>query len=369
MRLKETARTRLGDAVLRAAATSARRQIGVSDPIALVIQPDHLGDIVLSTPAVRRMRADLPQHRLIALVGPWSAEITRLLWPVDEVRTLQFPAFQRDSRSATPSPFARLRMSTEEVAAINADRAFVMRPDDRWSAALAMAAGIPTIITGDDPRTRKFATTVAPTSAVAHRAAKALLIASAGTPAHLTSPTYVEYPLAIHLDNSGRCEHHRRYAVVHPGAGAPVKHWPQHRWRVVVEALLERGLDVFVTGSATEVAMCAEIVTGRSAVNLAGKTTLRELVEVLQQAAIAVGTDNGPMHLAVGLGAPTVGLFGPSNPREFGPWGSPSLHKVIHAGWKCPRCYDLSPTRAEGCGCMLAISPDSVVAAIDDLLA
>lgn len=95
--------------------------------------------------------------------------------------------------------------------------------------------------------------------------------------------------------------------------------------------------------------------------SLAGSTPLPVLVELLRGASVVLGPDCGPLHLAVGAGAPTVHLFGPSDPGRYGPWGDPARHVVVSAGWSCPRCGDLSMERRPGCGCMLAITPELVI--------
>lgn len=127
-------------------------------------------------------------------------------------------------------------------------------------------------------------------------------------------------------------------------------------------------MTVVVTGSDGERRLCADVAACTGAIDMSGRTNVPVLLEVLRGAAIAIGTDNGPMHLAVAAGTPTVHLFGPSDPRRYGPWGDARRHRVVSAGWHCPRCGNLGADRPAGCGCMLAIAPDAVIAAVDELL-
>ena len=62
----------LRDALLPLGARLTRRGRGAADTL-LIVQPDHLGDVLLAQPAVRRLRAAFPERRLVAVVGPWSA--------------------------------------------------------------------------------------------------------------------------------------------------------------------------------------------------------------------------------------------------------------------------------------------------------
>jgi heptosyltransferase-2/heptosyltransferase-3 len=157
------------------------------------------------------------------------------------------------------------------------------------------------------------------------------------------------------------------YVVIHPGSGAPVKLWPASRWRGVINRFPDR--DIILTGSDGERELCADIAGGlANAHDLSGQTPLEVLIEVLRGADVVAGPDSGPLHLAVATGTPTVHLYGPSDPVRYGPWGPAERHWVVSAGWTCPRCGDLSLSRDAGCGCMIAITVDQVVDAIQSLL-
>jgi heptosyltransferase-2/heptosyltransferase-3 len=149
-----------------------------------------------------------------------------------------------------------------------------------------------------------------------------------------------------------------------------VKQWLTHRWPSVIRHLQARDLRVVLTGGRSERELCAEIASHDAAVtDLAGTTSLEELIELLRMARIVIGPDSGPLHLAVATSTPSVHLFGPADFRRYGPWGDPRLHRVVDAGVTCPQCGDLSPTRAAGCGCMLAITTTVVQQALDEVLA
>lgn len=340
----------------------------------LVVQPDHLGDILLSQPAVRMLRARLPESRLVGVVGPWSAEIARAAWPVDDVVTVEFPGFSRDTTGDPTAPYRLLRPASEALARLQPGTAVVLRPDAWWAAWLGSLVARE-VITSDDPRSRRFATLGVPVGDDEHAAVRAAGIAAGWIGGVMPSPDTT--PLSVPPNSGARTEAEallnsvgidRRYAVIHPGSGAAVKLWPESRWREVIDVLSERGLATVVTGGGSEVGLCASIASGTGAVNIAGQTAVAVLLEVMRGAAVAAGPDSGPMHLAVAAGTPTVHLFGPSDPRRYGPWGDARRHRVVSAGWRCPRCGDLGPDRLAGCGCMLAITPEVVIAAIDDLL-
>lgn len=107
------------------------------------------------------------------------------------------------------------------------------------------------------------------------------------------------------------------------GTTRPVKEWPVDRWARLAEALhADLGYDVCIAGGdgSQERARAREIARlSRCPILDARRNDLRRLLWLLDGAAIAIGPDTGPYHLAVALGVPTVGLYGASDPARFGP--------------------------------------------------
>ncbi len=360
--------TRFRNAILPALARSTRRPAKVAEDRVLIFQPDHLGDILLSEPAVRYLRQALPDAELVGVVGPWSAEIARMAWPVDRIERVTFPAFSRAPKDTSPiAPYRQLQDDARRLCAISGTDAVVLRDDAWWAAWLARASVAGSVATGSDQRAAAFATTTPVGPPPVHRtaiAAQVVVTYLAARGIELVPDIWDMSPrLAVqpHL----QADPYQRtdpYVVIHPGSGAPVKSWPVRSWRAVVNAL---NIDVVLTGSGGERATCEAIADGFEHVSVAaGTTSLSELSQLLAGAVAAIGTDNGPMHLAGALKTPTVRLFGPSNPERYGPWPGTPGQTVVSAGWSCPRCEDLSVARPPVCGCMAAISVDSVLRTI-----
>lgn len=106
------------------------------------------------------------------------------------------------------------------------------------------------------------------------------------------------------------------YALLVPGAAPhrPEKRWPVEGFAAVAGALSARGITPVVVGTAAEATLAAAIP---GAIDLTGRTNLLELGAVASGAALAVGNDTGPMHLAAALGAPSVVLFGGASDPEL----------------------------------------------------
>jgi heptosyltransferase II len=161
--------------------------------------------------------------------------------------------------------------------------------------------------------------------------------------------------------------------VLHPGAlNMEAKRWLPERWAAVADSLQSHGgRRVVLVGSPAEAGLAAEVECRMATpvVNLAGGTTLEELVALLGRARLFMGGDSGPLHLASALGVPSVSVYGPTDPTFTGP-----LHpaaRVVRAPCDCSPCY--RPTGGTGClrgdvACMARVSVEDVLRAAEELL-
>lgn len=157
-----------------------------------------------------------------------------------------------------------------------------------------------------------------------------------------------------------------RYAVLSSGAGWPSKLWPPERYAQVARELgLQRGLpSLVVWGTPDELPLAEEVVRlCPEFATLAPPTSLTELGALLRPARLFVGSDTGPMHLAVAVGVPTVSMHGTSRAEWTGAYGPANirLQEWYHDGTARHR-------RAAGNEAMRAISVDAVCAACETLL-
>lgn len=150
---------------------------------------------------------------------------------------------------------------------------------------------------------------------------------------------------------------------VNPGAAyGSAKCWLPERFRSVIQKLIEDPqVYVLCFGDQTGVSVVREICEGLSSqvINLAGTTSLRELIALIQQCSVFLTNDSGPMHIAAALKVPLVALFGSTSDVATGPY----LHgEVIHKHVKCSPCYKrICPIDFR---CMKKIEVDEVYAAL-----
>jgi ADP-heptose:LPS heptosyltransferase len=152
--------------------------------------------------------------------------------------------------------------------------------------------------------------------------------------------------------------------VLHPGAASPARRWPVERWAAVARAEVDAGRAVVVTGGPAEVDLARSIVAQAGLAGtalLAGTTGVLELAAVVAGAGRVVCGDTGVAHLATALRRPSVILFGPVSPAQWGPPPDRPEHVALWAG----RPGD--PHGQEADPGLLEISVDDVVRALGGL--
>jgi len=129
------------------------------------------------------------------------------------------------------------------------------------------------------------------------------------------------------------------YVVINPGGGWPSKVWQPQRYGALAERILaERGLEVIVTtGPGEEVLYEAIAAHSGKASPRHFRLTFLQLIPLLKRARLLIGGDTGPFHLACALGAPVVGIFGPTSPVRNGPWSDGN--EVICRSLPCSFCH------------------------------
>jgi ADP-heptose:LPS heptosyltransferase/uncharacterized protein YjbJ (UPF0337 family) len=147
--------------------------------------------------------------------------------------------------------------------------------------------------------------------------------------------------------------------VIHPGAASQARRWPPERWAAVARAAPGH---VVITGGPEERELALEIALRAGlpqAVVLAGRTDLLTLAAVVAEAARVVCGDTGVAHLATAYRTPSVVLFGPTPPGEWGPPAGRGEHRILWAGRRGdPHAHTPDPG-------LLTITVDDVLTALD----
>ena len=178
------------------------------------------------------------------------------------------------------------------------------------------------------------------------------------------------------------------YAVIHAAPMFRYKQWSKSGWRELAAALAARGLPVIATGGPADAERqyLDDVWSGASVTRLDGRLDWAQLAGVLSKARVYVGPDTSVTHLAAATGCPTVALYGPTDPRLWGPWPAGGLQSSWTAAgtiqshgnvWLVQNPLPCMPCQLEGCerrldsysACLDEMAPAQVIAALDQALA
>ncbi|MDQ7028684.1 MAG: glycosyltransferase family 9 protein [Ardenticatenia bacterium] len=346
----------------------------------LVMKPADLGDLLLTTPALRALRQTFPETRIEILVPPTSAVVLRECPYVDEILTFNKYAFDRPAALWRPDRWLALARLARELRRRRYDVVLIPRHlTTRWGAlkfaALALATGAPRRVGLDNGR-GWFLTDRVPDAGFGakHEVEYDLLVvARLGARTDNVRLWLPSDPRAEAWAEEITAAWARPLLLLHPGSGAysVARRWPPDRFAALADAWAERhgGTVVLVdasadvTGAVLRAARCRPI-------DLGGRTSLVETIALIRRCDLFVGNDSGPLHMAAAAGVPALGIYGPSNARAWGPWGPHTA--VVKRDLPCMPCFYRGHAlgRPQGCQerpCLTALSVERVLAAAEAL--
>lgn len=334
----------------------------------LAIRLDLMGDVVFSIPAIEALARAYPQATIDVLALPYTAQLLRGVSAVTHVHTIDVNQFRR------PQGW---RCAGQLVAMVRLLRA------NRYDVAIGLSGlmgGVFAVASGarwrvgyqDETYPGCYNLPVAGRryDRPQHEVEYCLDLAR-----RLGIQAASERPALASGNRMTGTSGARPYAVIVPGASnGSAKRWPAVHWAALGDTLAERqGLEIVLSGAPSEHALAEDVASAmhRPARNVAGSTSMEELMDLLYGAAIVVAGDTGPLHVAAALGRPVVGLFGPTDPVNTG-----SLAQnggVVRIGLACSPCYDLrSPADCKlpdrSIRCMWELTPSLAYAAVERVL-
>lgn len=351
------------------------RDLPVS-PRILVITLRRLGDTLLTTPLVRVLRRRFPQATLDMLVFQGSDRILEGNPDIDHI--LSIP--QRSSVLQTVSLARRLGRKYDLAISTQAgDRpAFLAMLAGRRRVGLVPARGE----TGAWWKSWAYHCPV-PAESSNHRVDELLRLAGALDISGTADVVVPRGALAEGIAPSVP------YAVIHAHPMYRYKRWTEAGWRALAQELTTRGLALVASGGPDveeRSYLDALWVPGQTAIKrLDGRLGWAQLAELLAGAAVYIGPDTSMTHLAAATGCPTVALYGPTDPRLWGPWPVGGLDQPWAAAgsiqrrgnvWLVQNSLPCTPCQKEGCErhlesrsqCLDEMPVGQVLAAVDQAL-
>ena len=373
--------TALGAASWPLRRLSPRRPRGAPRRV-LLLRLERIGDLLMTIGAIRAVRAQAPEAEIDLVVGSWNAPLASLITEVTRVETLDVSWLARGAGGLAAGALVSRAASWRGR---QYDLAINFEGDIRSHGLLAIsgakrrvghghAGGGPLltdVVSYDGGRhvsqnanalverafDRPAGTLPDPLTATAsplwrlpvpddaRRAARAMLAQLSGT---------VEGP----------------WLAVHAPGGRLVKQWPVERFAEAAAILAhDLGATVVLSGSSGDERTVNDVELRIAATGVATAravaTDLVLLAAVLQQSALLLTGDTGPMHLAAAVGTPVLAVFGPSMPWRYAPLIA--AHRVVRVELPCSPCnrIRLPPARCQGHSpdCLTAVEVTDVVAA------
>ncbi len=318
----------------------------------LIVKPSAIGDVVHALPVLNLIRRRWPAAHVSWLVTPACAGLLDGHPQLDEVVRFDRRRFGHAWRS--PAAAAALAAFHADLRRRDFDLVVDLQGLFRsgwlgWSTGAAVRVGTST----DREFGWAFDTHVAPVGgrnrhAVDRYLAVAEFLGLGTGPVEFVFPTdAVDRAAVAPLLPAGP------FAVFLPASNWATKRWPDARFAELVGPLRDRfGLASVVAGGPD-----AGDIPGTTTV--AGRTTLRQLVAVLERASLVVAGDTGPMHVAAALGRPLVTVFGPTDPARTGPYRR--MDSVVRLDVPCApclsrRCVHQTCLRGLGVGPVLEVA-------------
>jgi len=294
----------------------------------LIIKPSALGDIVLALPALSALRRNFPKAKISWLVKPEFAPLLENHPHLDEI--IPFDRVLLSKAWFSPLAFRSLLLLIRQLRQSGFDALVDLQGLFR-TASLGWLSGCKKRFGMANARELAilfYTSTVPLSSEWIHVVDHYLKIVQAMG----ASDLHVEFllPRNHSAENSvaALLKSHsietNDYVVFVPGSTDPYKRWPTDRFAILADRISSQfHLPIIATGSAFESDTIERLrsLAETRIINLAGRTSLAELVALLRSAKLVVSNDTGPGHIAAALGTPLVMMYSWSNPARIAPYG------------------------------------------------
>ncbi len=303
-----------------------------------VLRGGGLGDLIFAIPAMAALKAAYPDATLTLLGSPiHESLLAAVKSPVDEVSILPFSEGVRpghEDPEVLEAFFADMR-------ARHFDLAVQVHGGGRYSNPFLLRLGARHTVGTRTSDAASLERTI-PYLYYQHEPLRALEVAGFAGAFPVDLEARLEPRTKLRVEYNGTNDDGGQpLVVIHPGATDPRRRWPVGQFAELAATCAADGCRVVVVGDKSEQELAewiADLAASAAVTSVAGALDMGGLVSLMVDAAVVVGNDSGPRHLAQALGVPTVGIFWAGNVINAGALGR-SLHR-IHAAWvtTCPTC-------------------------------
>lgn len=327
----------------------------------LITRTDRIGDVLLSTPAIKALRKRFPRSHIAVMVRPYARDIVLGNPYLDEVVVY-------DKYGAQRSFLASIKFA-QSLRRKRFTLALMLHPTNRVHI-LSFLAGIKNRVGFNRKMGFLLTDKIEHTKHLGqkHELEYSLdIIRFFGIepedkdlfmPIRQDSEMYIEQFLATQ-----GCQRGDKLIALHPGASCPSKIWPKERFAEVADKLADEfKVKVVVVAGPDDIDIGKDLIGFMhcACIDACGKTSVSQLASLLRRCCLFISNDSGPVHIATAVGVPVVAIFGRSQaglgPRRWGPTGKDDI--VLHKDVGCKAC--MAHNCQKGFACLRAISVDEV---------
>jgi lipopolysaccharide heptosyltransferase II len=342
----------------------------------LCIRLDTIGDVIMTTPAIRALKTSQPGRRITLMTSAAGAAIAPLIPELDDLIIYDAPWLKATAPRVNSEPeyamIERLRQAQYDAAVIFT----VYSQNPLPSAFLCYMAGIPLRLAHCHENPYQLLTDwikdPEPEQFTRHEVRRQLdLVASVGCEIEddrmmLQVDERTKHRMQQRLESIGIVLQ-RPWVVIHPGATAPSRRYPPENFAIVAQQLVQdAGIQVVFTGTQSESELVESIQQAMRApsYSFVDRLDLAELTALLSLAPLLISNNTGPVHMAAAVGTPIVDLYALTN-LQHTPWGVPN--RVLFHDVPCRICYkSICPEGHHNC--LRLVLPETVVQAALELL-
>ncbi len=317
----------------------------------LLIRLSSLGDIVLTTPAIRAIRAHFPNAYIAMLVAKQSADVLRQNPHLNEI--IQFNRIAKDKDTGEMLRIIRILRQRKFALTFDLQRKF------RTELLMYFSGASERVGKG------RLCTIRVPEQESKHATEHYFdLLHAAGIPAEncqlemfLSKTERADACYAF--EEAGVSEMQLKVGIF-PGAGWKLREWMPERFAAIGDKLAQHfNAQVIVFGGPKETELVNTVANlmNAPAIPFAGTLQIRQLAACIEKCDLFLTNDTGPMHIAAAVGTPTVALFGPGNHIRFQPLGD--SHTTIRHDVPCNPCKQFTDKCKDNI-CMKQITVDEV---------
>ncbi|MGE0757777.1 MAG: glycosyltransferase family 9 protein, partial [Pirellulaceae bacterium] len=304
----------------------------------LCVRLDSLGDVFMTSPAIRALKVSIPDVQITLLTSPAGAEAARLLPDVDRVWVYQAPWMKHTPVRGCQPDHALIQQMMD--AGFDGAVVFTVFSQNPLPAVLVCyLAGIPLRLGYCRENPYQLLThwlaEVDNLPVIRHEVRRQLdLVAAIGAQPDQEA-LRMRIPAGTLSEVRGRLQEAgialcRPWLVVHPGATASSRRYPPELFAEAAQELMEiHGFQIVLTGAAAELGVVAAVRQRLTmpVVSLAGRLSLAQFGALLSLAPLLISNNSGPVHMAAAAGTPVVDLYALTNPQHT-PWAVP--HRVLN---------------------------------------